>query len=90
MTEPADVVPAEPLARPDPELIQRLFDEDPLNLSDQDYDLIIAEFRAQRMEYMQPEAEKPKKASASRAKKPAVELGEDAQDLLKDLGLDIS
>jgi hypothetical protein len=70
--------------RPDPKLIQELFDKDPLSLSDTDLDLIIAEFRQDRMDYLQPpEEKKGKKASASKAP-PALSID---TDLLSDLGI---
>lgn len=72
--------------RPDPQLIQRLFDEDPLNLSEGDLDLIIAEFRAERMDYMQPNEPKKTKGSKAVSKAPpAISL--DGQMDLGDLGL---
>jgi hypothetical protein len=71
--------------RPDPQLIQELFDTDPLKLTDRDLDTIIAEFRAERVDYLQPTPEKASKAKAVKASKaPAISLDE---DLLKDLGL---
>ena len=57
-------VPSIPLARPDPRLIQELFDKDPLELSEQDLDLIIAEFRADRVSYLQAEVTKGKARKA--------------------------
>lgn len=45
------------LATVDPRLIQELFDKDPLALTTQDLDLIVAEFRKDRMNYIQASAE---------------------------------
>jgi hypothetical protein len=73
------------MERPDPKLIQELFDKDPLSLSDTDLDLIIAEFRQDRMDYLQPpEEKKGKKASASSKAPPALSID---TDLLSDLGI---
>lgn len=70
-------------SRVDPRLIQELFDKDPLELSSQDLDIIIADFRQQRIDYMQPAEAKPKKTSArSKASGPTVEVSD---DLLRDL-----
>jgi hypothetical protein len=66
----------------DPRLIAELFDMDPLKLSDQDLDLIIAEFRSDRMSYLQAPVEK-KEAKAKAVKGPKV-----TQLDLSDLGLD--
>lgn len=84
MTE--EVTP-QPLSPPDPHLIQKLFDEDPLKLSDQDIDTIIASFRADRLSYLQPKEEKTaaKKAAAKKAASAADQAA--AADLLADLGL---
>lgn len=77
-----------PTERPDPRLIQELFDKDPLELSDQDLDTIIASFRAERMDYLQPKEPKAKKASASKAPKaPVIDI---EPDLLSDLGIDLN
>jgi hypothetical protein len=73
------------IERADPKLIQELFDKDPLGLSDQDIDLIIAEFRQDRMGYLQPPVEKAgSKAKASSKAPPAIAVSD---DLLKELGL---
>lgn len=69
--------------RIDPKLIQELFDKDPLELSNQDLDIIIADFRQQRMDYMQPAEAKPKKASSKA--KPSSPVVEVSDDLLRDL-----
>lgn len=75
----ADTTPT----RIDPKLIQELFDKDPLELSNQDLDIIIADFRQQRMDYMQPAEAKPKKTSSrAKASGPIVDVSD---DLLKDL-----
>lgn len=74
------------MERADPKLIQELFDTDPLKLSDRDIDLIIAEFRQDRMDYLQPPEEKKSvkgKATTSKAP-PAISI---ETDLLSDLGL---
>lgn len=69
--------------RIDPKLIQELFDKDPLDLSNQDLDIIIADFRQQRMDYMQPAEAKPKKGSSkAKSSGPTVTVSD---DLLKDL-----
>lgn len=69
--------------RIDPKLIQELFDKDPLDLSNQDLDVIIADFRQQRMDYMQPAEAKPKKSSSkAKSSGPTVTVSD---DLLKDL-----
>lgn len=72
--------------RADPKLIQELFDTDPLKLSDRDIDLIISEFRQDRMDYLQPPEEKKagKKASSSSKSPPAISTD---PDLLSELGL---
>lgn len=77
-----------PLSRPDPRLIQELFDKDPLELSDVDIDLIIQEFRADRVSYLQAQAEG-KKTSKSKAssKAPAIPVSDQLD--LSDLGLDL-
>ncbi len=80
--------PSIPIERPDPRLVQELFDKDPLDLTDQDLDVIIASFRAERMDYLQPKEPKAKKttAKAAASKAPAIEI---SKDLLSDLGLDL-
>ena len=67
----------------DPKLIQELFDMDPLKLSRQDLDVIIGEFRAGRMAYLNPpEGNKPTKGKSA-PKKPVVDLGQiDLEELL--------
>jgi len=71
--------------RADPKLIQELFDRDPLLLSDVDIDTIIAEFRQDRMDYLQPPEEKKAKGTASRSKStPALSID---PDLLSELGI---
>lgn len=69
--------------RVDPRLIQELFDKDPLELSNQDLDVIIADFRSQRMDYMQPDEPKAKKSSSKT--KPSGPTVEVSDDLLRDL-----
>jgi hypothetical protein len=67
-----------------PALIQELFDKDPLDLTTEEIDVIIAKFRSDRMNYLQPEAKTPKKVSSSKA--PAqLDMGLDLS--LDDLGL---
>ncbi len=86
-----DLVPdgGSPLKRPDPGLIQELFDKDPLDLSDQDLDTIILEFRMDRANYIQArdEGKKPSRAKASAKKESASPTVEISPDLLSDLGL---
>lgn len=69
----------------DPGLIQELFDKDPLELTDQDLDIIIAKFRTDRMNYLQPPEAKTKKAAGSSTKKlpaaPELDLGISMDDL---------
>ena len=74
------------IERADPKLIQELFDTDPLKLSDRDIDLIIAEFRQDRMDYLQPpEEKKSAKAKAASSKAPpAISVD---PDLLSELGI---
>lgn len=79
-------VPAQPLVRPDPKLIQELFDKDPLDLTDQDLDLIIQEFRQDRMSYLQAEKAPKSKAKSSSSAAPAIPV---QADLIADLGLDL-
>lgn len=90
MTETETVISSE---RPNPQLIQELFDKDPLSLSDQDIDTIILEFRLDRAEYLQPKEAKPKKVSAAKAAKDVKESSQTTLALdpadLKDLGLDL-
>ena len=74
-----------PTERPDPNLIQELFDADPLKLSDQNIDTMIAYYRTERFNYMQAPEEKKSKAKAKPALTPEEEAG--AKDLLSDLGL---
>ena len=83
MTENLPAEQPSPVERLDPKLIQELFDMDPLKLSDQDIDKIIAHLRADRAAFMMPAPAKPKKASAS--KSAVVPLGEIS---LLDLGLE--
>lgn len=74
---------SEPLAKPDPRLVQELFDKDPLELTTQDLDTIIHAFRAERMEYLQPPEEKPKKAKAVKeVKGPEIPIDPDLLDIL--------
>jgi hypothetical protein len=89
MTNESDsLVPSVPVARPDPRLIQELFDTDPLDLTDQDLDLIIAEFRADRVNYLQEQAVGKKTAKAkAAAKSPAIPVSDQLD--LSDLGLDL-
>lgn len=54
----------------DPKLIQKLFDADPLTLSDPDYDVIIAWYRQERINYLQAPAEKAAKKTAAGPKGP--------------------
>jgi hypothetical protein len=76
------------VAKPDPALIQEIFDKDPLDLTTEELDLVIANFRAERAEYRQ---EAPKKVSGKRAKaatkQPELPLSPDIS--LEDLGLDL-
>lgn len=73
---------------PNPALIAELFDTDPLKLSDQDLDVIIAELRKDRLTFLETskgDAKKSKtKGAASSAKSAVVPLG---QISLEDLGL---
>lgn len=71
------------LAQVDPRLIQELFDKDPLALTDQDLDVIIAEFRKDRANYIQ-ESSTPKAKKTSAKKEAVIPLG---QIDLADLGL---
>jgi len=72
------------VARPDPQLIQELFDKDPLDLSDTDIDMIILSFRQDRADYLQPKEAKPAKGKAAAAvKAPLIET----QMSMDDLGL---
>lgn len=77
--------------RPDPRLIQELFDKDPLELSDQDIDLIILDFRLDRANYLQPKAPKePKSKKASASKESSAETVPMLPGLsLEDLGLEL-
>lgn len=80
---PAETEELLELASVDPQLIQELFDKDPLLLSDQDLDVIIGEFRRDRANYIQASKE-PKGKKASAAKSAVIPLG---QIDLADLGL---
>jgi hypothetical protein len=82
-----DQVELTPISPPDPHLIQELFDQDPLKLSDTDIDSMIAYFRAERINYLRPAEEKPKKAPKAKATKISAEQAAAAADLLSDLGL---
>jgi len=67
-----------------PALIQVLFDKDPLDLTTEEIDVIIAKFRSDRINYLQPEVKTPKKVASSKA--PAqLDMGLDIS--LEDLGL---
>lgn len=84
---PATIIEVE---RPDPKLIQQLFDEDPLKLSDQDIDTIILSFRMDRQEYLQPKEAKASKAKKASEKKESSQLTLEVDaDILNDLGLDL-
>lgn len=87
-TEPLAIdLPGEvPLQRADPRLIQELFDKDPLSLTDVDLDLIIADFRADRANYIQADKGKAKKAATAKASKAPLIPVSDQLDLT-DLGL---
>ena len=74
---------------PDPRLIQELFDKDPLELTDPDLDVIIAAFRAERVDYLQPKEVKEKKASTKKAAASKAPIIDIEPDLLSDLGLDL-
>ena len=82
MSNEVEQVPTE---RPDPKLIQELFDTDPLKLSDQDIDQMIAYYRSERFDYMQAPEEKKAKGKA----KPVLTEAEQAEaiDLLSQLEL---
>lgn len=73
----------EAIAAPDPRLIQELFDKDPLNLTEQDLDTIIAFFRADRVNYLQKVEEKAKKPKAE--KKEKVAKGSQSTESLLDM-----
>lgn len=68
-----------------PALIQELFDKDPLDLTNEDLDIIIAKFRSDRMNYLQPSEPKTKKVAGSKKALPAPQLDIDID--LGDLGL---
>jgi hypothetical protein len=63
--------------------LQRLFDEDPLKLTDQDYDHIIAELRKGRANYIATGAKTTQGKKVAKSK----EIDQAAADLLNDLGL---
>jgi hypothetical protein len=69
---------------PNPKLIQELFDKDPLKLTRQDLDVIIGEFRAGRMAYLNPPESEAKTKSGRTAKKAVVDI--DIIDLEELLG----
>lgn len=75
--------PAE--AQPDYATLARLFDEDPLKLTDQDLDHIIVELRKGRQAYLDTGVSV--KQSKKRVAAPK-EISKEAQDLLSDLGLE--
>lgn len=68
-----------------PGLIQELFDKDPLELTDQDLTVIIAKFRADRLNYLQPPEEKKAKKASTKAvatsSAPQLDLGLSLSDL---------
>lgn len=69
---------ASPLAEATPDSLDELFRRDPLGLSDQDLDRIVAELRSRRAIWAKAEAEGKTKAPRKAAAK--AELG--ADDLL--------
>ena len=76
--------------KPDPRLIQELFDKDPLDLSDQDIDLIILDFRLDRANYLQPKPVKESKAKKASASKESSQETLALGDIdLADLGLEL-
>lgn len=84
-TEQLTSQPDEGIPRVDPKLIQELFDKDPLSLSRQDLDVIIGEFRAGRMAYLNPPTAEAKTPKGRTAKKSVIDLDElqiDIEDLL--------
>lgn len=86
MTDQVTITP-ESAAVISPQLINEIFDKDPLSLSDQDIDTTIAYMRQQRQNYLQAPAEKAAKKAAGKATKPSV-VPTDGIDL-KQLGLEI-
>ena len=83
MTSETPELTSQPLV--DPKLIQELFDKDPLKLTRADLDVIVGEFRAGRMAYLNAPAAETKKSKAA-PKKSVVDLGQ--IDLEELLGLD--
>lgn len=68
-----------------PALIQELFDKDPLDLTTEELNTIIAKFRADRMNYLQPAEPKTKKVAGTSKALPAPQLSLDID--LGELGL---
>lgn len=56
----------------DPRLIQELFDQDPLKLTDQDLDTIVAAFRQDRQNYLQSADESKGGKGKGKPKKEAI------------------
>lgn len=53
-----------PLAEADPRSLQQIFDDDPLNLTDDDIERVVVELRAQRSRWEKAEKAGPKKSKA--------------------------
>jgi len=68
---------SDPLSFANPRSLDELFNRDPLDLADQDIDVIVAEFRKQRAAWLAAEGQ-PKAKAAPKAKttKPNFSLAE--------------
>lgn len=80
----SDQAQGEGPSQPDYATLARLFDEDPLKLTDQDLDHIIVELRKGREAYLATGTTTKQSKAAGKKK----EVSKEAQDLLSDLGLD--
>ena len=67
--------------------VTELMERDPLKLSNQDLDTIIAHFRQQRVDYLQGDQAAGNKRKAAAKPKVSEADKQKAQDLLNDLGI---
>lgn len=83
MTETPASVEQVPLQEPDPGLIDEIFSKEAEELTDEDIDVIVAEFRSDRLAFLQAAEEGAKKptkraaGAASKAKETAANLSID-------------
>jgi len=70
-----------PLAEASPRSLDEFFSRDPLDLSDQDLDVIVAELRRQRKQFLVAEAQPKAPRGASKAPKTPASLALELGDL---------